>query len=397
MLKTAKSSSTGEFSAVQAIFWMQYCVFYCFSVVYLQMLGYSNTVLGAVLAAGNLLGGLLGPAPLSSLIDRHEQITARRLTPPLLALQAVTVLALLLNPCKGIVTTVGFVVFISIGLSMNSLSLKLYADAIRLGRTINYGFARGCGSLACVLMSIALGAAIERGPLWMLCATGLGLTAAQFAAFLALVRDMPKGSIPGEESVRGVSVSAFLRRNPRFSVLLVGTVLLYFGYNTVSGFFINVIRNVGGDASDMGLLNGLMAAIEIPVMMLFQRLFGKRNLSVLLAVSLLFFCARAAAIALAGSVLQLGLSLILQAPSFALYTAAIVPYVDQVIPREDSAKAQSLTFSMPMLGAVLAGMISGRLYDALTVSFTLWIACGICVLGVLICLLALRRGLRRAN
>jgi PPP family 3-phenylpropionic acid transporter len=392
---SVSASSTGKFSAVQALFWMQYCVFYSFSVVYLQMLGYSNTVIGVILAAGNLLGGVLGPE-LSSLIDRNARVTARRLTPPLLALQALFLALLLACPRQGVVTSLAFVLFIAVGWSVNSMNLKLYTDALRSGRVINYGLARGFGSLAYVAASVGLGAVIEKGPLWLLCAVGLGLTAAQLSSFLLLIRDLPSVSSSESAPVRGTSVTVFLRRNPRFAVLLAGTALVYYGHNTIGGFFINVIRNVGGDASVMGLLNGLMAAIEIPVMMLFQRLFGRRDLTRLLAVSLLFFCIKGAAIALAGSVSQLSWAMVLQAPSFALYTAAVVPYVDKMIPPEDSAKAQSLTFSMPLLGSVLAGIVSGRLYDALPVSSTLWIACAVCTAGAAVCLLALRRESRQA-
>lgn len=54
-------SLTAAYAAVQAVFWMSVCVSVSFAAVYLQGLGYTNTQLGAILAAGNLLGATLGP------------------------------------------------------------------------------------------------------------------------------------------------------------------------------------------------------------------------------------------------------------------------------------------------------------------------------------------------
>ena len=90
---------------------------------------------------------------------------------------------------------------------------------------------------------------------------------------------------------------------------------------------------------------------------------------------------------LAATVPLLFAALLLQAPSFALYTAAIVDYVGETVPFEDSAKAQRLAFSMTTLGAVLASVAAGRLYDALPVPTVLWIACAITACGVTLAIL----------
>ena len=82
----------------------------------------------------------------------------------------------------------------------------------------------------------------------------------------------------------------------------------------------------------------------------------------------------------------------LQAPSFALYTAAIVPYIDKTIPHKDSAKAHSLAFSMTTFSSVLCGTLSGMLYDNASVSVTLWIAAGICFAGSILAVAGVKKG-----
>ena len=104
-------------------------------------------------------------------------------------------------------------------------------------------------------------------------------------------------------------------------------------------------------------------------------------------IAFVFFALKAAVMPLASSVPLLFAVFLLQAPSFALYTAAIVDYVAETVPFEDSAKAQSLAFSMTTLGAVLASLAAGKLYDALPVPVVLWIACGVTALGVVLAIL----------
>ena len=86
---------------------------------------------------------------------------------------------------------------------------------------------------------------------------------------------------------------------------------------------------MGGDTEDMGYLNSFMAAMEIPVMLFFSRLFGRRDPGKLLRVAFLCFVLKTAAVAAAPTLPFLYAAFLLQAPSFALYTAAIVPYTER--------------------------------------------------------------------
>ena len=363
---------TALYSWIQGSFWMSFCVSVSFAAVYLQGLGYDNTTLGLILACGNLLGALLGPA-LSSLVDRKRTVSAVRLIPALLFMQALCLALLLSFPKRCAVTALAYVAFIAFSLSVNSMNLKLYVDFSYRGMTINYGLTRGMGSLAFVLASTLLGVLTERLSVRILPAAGLALTLFQLTAHLCLCRHLPP---EGD--------GAFLRAHRRFGVLLAGTALVFFAHNTVSSFLINITRAVGGSTEDMGYINSFMAAVEIPVMLLFTSLFGHRRISSLLRAAFGFFVLKTAAVALAPSVPALYAAFLLQAPSFALYTAAIVPYTAQTIDYADAAKAQSLAFSMTTLGSVLASLISGWLLDRVSVAATLGIAVGVCILGAAI-------------
>ena len=76
----------------------------------------------------------------------------------------------------------------------------------------------------------------------------------------------------------------------------------------------------------------------------------------------------------------------LQAPSYALYTVLIVRYADSVVNRKDSAKAQSLAFSMTTIGSVLASLIGGAMFDTAGVRTTMLTAVAISAVGTVIAL-----------
>lgn len=371
---------TALYSWVQGSFWMSFCVAVSFAAVYLQGLGYDNTALGAVLAAGNLLGAVLGPV-LSSLVDRREDMRARRLIPWLLGVQALALVLVMAFPRKGIAAALGYGLYIAFSLSVNSLNLKLYVDFSYGGLPINYGLTRAMGSLFYVAASMILGALSERFSIRVLPVAGLVLCASQAAAHYSLCALLPPERTRGEKGGTGSSLTGFLGTHRRFAVLLLGTVLVFFAHNTVSSFLINITRSVGGNTRDMGYINSFMAAMEIPVMLFFTRLFARRRTADLLRAAFAFFVLKTVAVMLAPSVGALYAAFVLQAPSFALYTAAIVPYTEHSVPYRDAAKAQSLAFSTTTLGSVLASLISGALLDRVSVRATLAIACVVCAVG----------------
>ncbi len=383
------------YALMQAGSWMSFCVAVSYSAVFLQGLSFSNAELGAVMACGNLLGAGLG-MELSVWIDRSERMTAERLLLPILTVQTAMLVLLHFYAGKNAVTPAAYICYVATSVAVNAMNLKLYADISHRGGRVNFGVARGMGSAAYVLMSVGLGQLIERHSPMLLPNVGLLLCLFQTTAFLLMQNRMESGrdgdSVQRELPETGSSVRAFFRENRCFGIMLAGSALIFFAHNTLGNYMINVVRFVGGDTGSMGLLNGFSAMAEIPVMLLYQQLFGRKNPAGLLKISFICFAAKAFAVANAVSVPTLTAALALQAPSFALYTTAIVPYVERIIPYRDSAKAQTLAFNMTTLGSVLASLLGGMLYDSAGVRNTLWIAVVIAVVGLMVTLTGLHSG-----
>lgn len=376
---------TAFYSLNQAGFWMIFCISSSFAAVYLNTLGYSNTALGALLALGSSLGFLLGTA-LSSFVDRSPRYNAADLLWLVLAFQAVSFLLLFLFPTRCAVTSLCYPLLLAFSLTVNTLSLKLCADFEHYESPVNYGVARSMGSAAYMAMSMLLGVCITKFGVRVIPIAGLAVTAVQLSANAllgaAVVRLHKSFTALHAPTVQGRSLAVFLRESPRFCLLLIGSVLIFFSHNTASTFLINIVRHAGGNTASMGYLSAFIAALEIPTMLLFSRVYRRRSCSSLLRISFLSFVFKSVALAFAPSVPLLFAAEMLQAPSFGLYAPAIVAYVALVVPYEDSAKGQSLAFNTTTVGSILASFIAGRLFDVLPVPATMYIAAAVCAAGV---------------
>ena len=387
------SSITLPFGLGQGAFWMSLCVTRSFAAIYLKALGFSNTELGLVMALGNSLGALAGPL-LASLSENRPRLTTAGLNRPLFLLRLLLLLGLFFCEARSSVSAALYALYIAATMAVNSLNLKFCVDAEQRALPLDYGVARAAGSLAYVLASALLGLLVEKLSYRVLLWAGLAMLLLQAAANEFTGARLERTKLPERAETRKskrASLLTFLRAEPRFALFLLGSVLLYFAHNTITNFLINIVQNDGGDTDTMGYLNAFMAMVEVPVMLLFSRFTRGRRVSAMLRLSVVMFLFKTLAFALAPSIQLLYAAILLQAPSFALYTCAIVPYVSAVIAPENEAKAQSLAFSITTLGAVEASLVSGWLFDCCSVRFTLLISSLVCSAGVAVCVPAVKK------
>ena len=388
-----------EYALIQGLYWGSFCGIVSFASVYLQARGYSNTGLGQILAAGYILGFLI-PQQLAALVDRSEKVTVYRCQWLLLILQVVLVLLLRQLPGRSLAVSLLTTLLIGVEITLNPMNTEISVDlGLRIGH-INYGAARGTGSLAFAPVSVLIGHLLEMiGPqiLPAVFLTGIGL---QAAALLLLCLSMRK--VEGDADLRRRNKSAsssfpqFYRENRRFFGVLAGVALLFFTHNLVNNYLINVVRNVRGDTSDMGLISGFTAVMEIPMMFLYDRLLRRFSCSSTVRFASSMFVLKALAIALAPSMGGLYAANVLQLVSFAMITPAMVEYVILNIDPKDSAKGQALAFGMVTLGNILSSAIGGPLYDALPVRTVLLIGAGASLAGALLCHVFTRPAVRAA-
>ena len=369
-------------------FWMAFCVVTAYAAVYLQGVDCTNGELGLILALGNVGGALLSPV-LGAQIDRTRSLRHASVVNVLLAVQVVLLVLLRVHPRHDLLTAVCYVLYMTAMMPVNAVNLDLCVRLERAEAPLNFGFARSMGSFSFVILSTLLGVVTARWGHLSLPFAGLAVVLFQFFGNRLVDRDLrfyETANPPAEADIRerSSSLPAFIRENRMFCLMLFGTIIIFIAHNMDGNFLINEIRELGGDTAIMGYVAAFTAITEVPIMMFSSKLSKRWTTVQYIRLAFVFFVFKALAYALAPSVPLFFAARIFQAPSYALYTVLIVSYADHQVARKDSAKAQSLAFSMTTVGSVLASLIGGRMFDTVGVKPTMLTAAAIAVVGTVI-------------
>ena len=232
----------------QAFYWSGFCYAVTFAATYLQGLGYTNSQLGVITAAGFIAGFLLGPV-IASFIDRYEKLSSPAAAEAVIALQGIAVAILLLKPEKGISVSVFFAVSLALSMVSNNLNTTLCVEIERRGIKMNYGFARGIGSLGFVLVSSVSGLIIQKTSV-----NAVSVMALIFIVLRLLINRLIMRELKLLPDVRAESKNAsraessglleFLKKYPKFTRLLAGTTLVFVAHCAVTNFMANVVKTV---------------------------------------------------------------------------------------------------------------------------------------------------------
>lgn len=375
-----------RYTVLQILYWSSAAILFGFFVSYLQANGYSNSEIGGTVSAGNLLGLLL-TLSLSARIDA-QKISLFPTTLVLLICQ------ILLFALLASVTDLHWAAAIccaaamAFSLTVNPFYIKLSVNLNRMGDTISFGQSRAAGSLAFALTAWITGELVQRYSVTWIPWLAFMTTALQLVPVLLLRQGFDLA--PTEHTVHKISTAAFLKRMPGFAVLLLGISILFAANNSINSFLITVVQHVGGDYATLGQLTLFFALLEFPAMLIYSRTARGRHTR-FLRISVAAFVWKLLAITLAKSVPTLFLAFLFQSVSVGLYTPAIVDYVNDVVPYEDSAKGQSLAAMTAALGTMVATLTSGILLDHCSVTMVLTILTLTAAVGAVICYAGIHR------
>lgn len=372
-----------QYAALQGVYWLTFCACVAFAAVYMQHRGYTNSVIGVTLALGNIIGVILS-AVLASLADRRGRAGLfGALIGLLLAALAFQGIFILVRGASPLVLA-GYCLYVACVNAGGGLTTQLSAELALSCGHINFGAARGTGSLFYSLSATAIGLLLERYTPAALPGAAIFGLAAQALIIAALAVQLRRAAdvVPVSSGAAEASgLLDFFRGNKRFCCMMLGTVLLYFSHNVLTNFFINVVRAAGGDTADLGRITGFMAIIEIPVLLFYDRFTRRISAPACMRIAAVGFVAKAFAFALAPNVPALYAASILQTVSFALITPASVRYVSLYISASDAAKGQSVAFGVTTLASIFATSIGGVLFDAMSARAVLLISAAVASVG----------------
>lgn len=377
-MKINTKKLTLQYCILQGAYWASFCIIYTFATVFLLDRGFSSSQIGVIIAAGNILGVVLQPV-FASIVDRSKTITLHKLTGILAAIMAVLILLLYVLPNLFFAVILLFLMTDTFLQVIQPLINSVSVYYVNKGINVDFGAARGIGSLSYAAASYVLGILVEKYGCSMILFAGFLMVAIiTIVVFsMPIIKEAAETSAESSQVVSPHTVSekeekesilSFAGRYKYFMLTLVGVTFLFSFHNMNNSYMIQIITNVGGTSADLGRLLAIAAITEIPIMFLFSRIVKHVKSSVLLVISGIFFVLKAFGYFAAGNIALMTIAAVMQMGSFAIYIPASVYYVNEVMEERDKFKGQALMTGTNTLGGMIGSLLGGVLIDYAGVS-----------------------------
>lgn len=358
-MKINGKTLTPYFTLLQCLYWSVYCLMFSFASAFLLNKGFSNSSIGMVLGFSYAFSAMLQPV-IASYIKR-KNLGVSTVLSRIMVVVLVLAATMLFLPLKGAGLGVVMVMMCTLHSSMQPSMNSLHRGYELQGLPVNFGFARGMGSVAFSAVTFLMGQVLR-------IATPSVIPAAYFTGLIVLLVCMILFRSPAfsENAAVEQKQQPLLRRYPRFGVFLAGLVLLALAHIFLDNFMLQIIHTINGDSGHMGIALAIAAVIELPAMMLYNRMAKKaggpgRMLCIAgwawVAKNMLIFLARTPEFIYVAELLQF--------LSYAVYVPATVDYIAKTMPQSDFLKAQALSGSAFTIGSLLAAMAGGPAIDLL--------------------------------
>lgn len=359
---TGARSATPRYTVLQGVYWMVYCILVSFSSVYLLARDFSNTQIGLLIGISSVLSALLQPVA-ASIADRSRRFSLQQFSALLTGVMAVGGAALLFFSAKPLQAACYMLLLVILQI-LTPFVYSLGMDCVNRGIPLNYGVSRSAGAIAYAGISAVCGVIVkERGagtiPALLVILTLLLIPV--FLTFRFRGREEPKRS--GREETAAKEETPFLIKYRRLLPLLAGIVLLFISHNIILSFTYQIILRLGGDSPEMGVVLVVINVVEIPVMVSFSFLLRKASARFWVMLSGVSFFLHALVIWLAPNFPVLYFAQIFEAGGYALYTVAVVYFVNDLVEKSDRIRGQAWFAMTNTLGILLGTSIGGILLD----------------------------------
>ena len=367
-----------RYSMLQGIYFVGFCTVMGYAAVYLGSIGMSSSLIGIVLAIANILTSIAQPV-LGGFVDKSN-ISMKKVLMIMFGLCSILSVLLMFASKVTFLAAALFIAVSTILYTTMPLVNSLAFAFQKQGIDVKFGVARGIGSVAYALASLVLGNVVKAVSPTLMPLAYIVI----FLGILPLVRSfkMPETEIDEvieEKVVEKESTGAFIKKHLKFMIFLAG-----FDHTIINNFFINVIKNVGGNTGDMGNAVFLAAMLELPTMALFEKYKNKINIKNTIIISAIFFSLKHTLTYFATNMVMIYLAQATQMLAYALFIPASVYYVDKLFDAKDAVKGQALVTTSMTVSGVLASFLGGILLDSMGVYETLFLGLVLSAVGTIV-------------
>ncbi len=376
---------TASYAAVQFFFWFAYGTALSYASPYLLACGLSNTAIGIINAAACALSVLIEPS-LAAYADKEKSPSLKAILSVMTAVMTFFTVWLVFSAGmdgmgRGLLLGI-IILIIQLGLPLVN---ALATESMNAGYPLNFGLARGFGSIGYAVMSFSMGQLIARRgpqvhPLALLVFCVCFLIAILLFPFRKQRKDQDRAAAKG-------TFIAFVRRYPSFSVMLGGCVLIYVSHVLINNYIYQIVVAKGGGSGQMGIAMALAGLLEVTTMVIFPWMLKKKDSGFWFRLSGAFFTLKALGTMLAPGMGALYLVQLLQPMGWGLLTVSSVYYVNGIMQEQDRIKGQAYMTMSHTAATIIGSLIGGWLIDTAGVSGMLLaaVACGAVGTGI-VCL-----------
>lgn len=386
-LKNNKSLDI-RYSMIHGLYWMTYCAMIGYASVFLLNKGFNNSLIGVILAASNIIATVAQPA-FAAYADSKNKISLKNLISLIIIVIIAGSFSVNFFKSPSITLIAVIIMVFTLTMSLQPLINSLSFEFESYGYEVNFGLARGIGSVSYAIISLLLGYVVEKyNPevlpvFYVLLTIGLIILIYTFS----LPRETNSTMAHERHCVRigsDISIIGFCKKYKKFMIFLLGIICIFLDHTIINNFFIQVMTNVGGTSKDMGNAIFLAAVLELPTMSLFTKMKDKINCRKLIMISGAAFTVKHIITYFSTSVVMIYLAQIIQIAGYALFIPASVYYVSRLIDKSDMVKGQALVTGAITISGVFASLLGGILIDTLGVSPMLLIGAIVSIFGTIL-------------
>ncbi|MFQ6792346.1 MAG: MFS transporter [Thomasclavelia sp.] len=370
-----------KYNLIHLFFFISYCALTGYVAVFLQYKGMSNTDIGLVTGVGSLFTIVVSPI-ISTLPSKSKKLTMKKLINYISIITIIFYIIITLIDLPVLMIMLLYMAMISLNASIIPFLSAICMNYLKAGYSVNFGIARGLGSVAFAFSAAMLGQLIEMInptiPAYLFVLATLG--------FMIVLMTLPDAKDEVKQSNQtDQSFLNIIKKYKKYFLILLGFSLPFAAACSLGTYLINIVTNLGGNTSLYGIIMFVMYVTEMPFMALTHSLLKRFKGESLLAVAALFYIMRNFTICLAPNLFVLVIGILFQGISYGLFTATIAYYVSDYLDERDQIMGQTLIAVMTTgLGSTIGNVIGGFLQDTLGLSSMLLFAMILTFIGVVI-------------
>ncbi|MCP1224034.1 MFS transporter [Sebaldella sp. S0638] len=381
-----------KFSMIQCSFMMSFSAIVGFSVVLLKSRNFNSSEIGIILAV-ECVASVFSQTFLGNFADKHKKIPLKWILLVIIVLSFIINTVLMFIPSEFFIT---MFIFVMIGMTEYSATGLINALAIQFvnrGIPVNFGLARGLGSLAYAVGGFFIGKVVTaKGPESILVIHAVFLI---IMIISICIFDKPD-SIPGianthkEHHEKNDSVWRMLAANKKLLYFLTAMILTFISHGMLANFLPQIVEHVGGNSGDYGTAMSLAALSEIPTMVCFSFFMKKTTSGKLVMLSFLFFFVKSVLFIFSNNIYFIFAFQMLQILGYGLFVPASVYYVNEIVAENEKIRGQSLVTVASMgIGITIGNLLGGWILDLQGVPVMLIVSTVFSFLGFVIVFLSI--------